>query len=69
MDNKEEESKEEDNQMGNKRRRKQRRGQSAPSCLSSSLLPSFVVYFLDQKKTISVKSTCVLLFPCVSSHW
>ena len=66
--------------MDNERRRKQRRGQeeegskeedrSAPSCLSTSLLPSsFVVYLLDPKKTISVESTCVLLFPCVSSHW
>ena len=27
------------------------------------------VSLLNQKKTIFVESACVLLFPCVSSHW
>ena len=45
---------------------------AAPSCLSSSLLPSFcccLSLFLHPKETIFVESACVLLFPCVFSHW
>ena len=55
-------------QTDNKRRRKQRRGQTRQAW-SSSLLPSSFVIVLHPKKTFFVESTCVLLFPWVSSHW
>ena len=42
---------------------------SAPSCLSSSLLPYFVVCLHAPEEDSFVKSACALLFPCISSHW
>ena len=38
---------------------------SAPSCVSSSFI---IIYLLAPEKAFSVESTCISLFPCVSSH-
>ena len=61
----------------NKRRRKLRSGQTTDFFYSSSLSVHFfassffccLFLFLHPKKTVFVKSMCVLLRPCVPSHW